>query len=245
MEKKNTILLTVIAIATLLVAVVGATFAYFTATVNNDEVGQHTDTMKARTLVTANMKLGNTIGTENMLPGYKAVRSITITGTSGDTAVNTQIELTPNVPEAFGTDIKYYVYKIDNKASDNVVACKTPVEETSPEGTTPIQHYMATECGSYAPVEGTPLQVDTALTSLPTALNTEDANKVTLVKEGSFSGSDKVIIPNIEVANGTDVTYYVLVEYYNNPSAAQTGQGATFTVQMDLVEALTTTTPEA
>ena len=31
MEKKNTILLTVIAIATLLVAMVGATFAYFTA----------------------------------------------------------------------------------------------------------------------------------------------------------------------------------------------------------------------
>ena len=32
MEKKNTLLLTVIAVATLLVAVVGATFAYFTAT---------------------------------------------------------------------------------------------------------------------------------------------------------------------------------------------------------------------
>ena len=31
MEKKNTVLLTVIAIATLLVAMVGATFAYFTA----------------------------------------------------------------------------------------------------------------------------------------------------------------------------------------------------------------------
>ena len=32
MEKRNTMLLTVVAIATLLVAVVGATFAYFTAT---------------------------------------------------------------------------------------------------------------------------------------------------------------------------------------------------------------------
>ena len=32
MEKKNMILLTVIAVSTLLVAVVGATFAYFTAT---------------------------------------------------------------------------------------------------------------------------------------------------------------------------------------------------------------------
>ena len=35
MDKKNTMLLTVIAVATLLVAVVGATFAYFTASVTN------------------------------------------------------------------------------------------------------------------------------------------------------------------------------------------------------------------
>ena len=34
MEKKNTMLLTVIAVATLLVAVVGATFAYFSLTVD-------------------------------------------------------------------------------------------------------------------------------------------------------------------------------------------------------------------
>ena len=37
MEKKNTVLLTVIAIATLLVAVVGATFAYFSANVTSTE----------------------------------------------------------------------------------------------------------------------------------------------------------------------------------------------------------------
>lgn len=37
MEKKNTVLLTVIAIATLLVAVVGATFAYFSASVTSTE----------------------------------------------------------------------------------------------------------------------------------------------------------------------------------------------------------------
>ena len=37
MDKKNTMLLTVIAVATLLVAVVGATFAYFSVSVNNTE----------------------------------------------------------------------------------------------------------------------------------------------------------------------------------------------------------------
>ncbi len=37
MEKRNTLLLTVIAIATLLVAVVGATFAYFASTINTND----------------------------------------------------------------------------------------------------------------------------------------------------------------------------------------------------------------
>ena len=36
MDKKNTVLLTVIAVATLLVAVVGATFAYFSARVTEN-----------------------------------------------------------------------------------------------------------------------------------------------------------------------------------------------------------------
>ena len=43
MEKKNTVLLTVIAVATLLVAVVGATFAYFTA--SNSSTGNAAETL--------------------------------------------------------------------------------------------------------------------------------------------------------------------------------------------------------
>lgn len=50
MEKKNTILLTVIAIATLLVAVVGATFAYFTATVTNEGTDKTQTVVKTATL---------------------------------------------------------------------------------------------------------------------------------------------------------------------------------------------------
>ena len=56
MEKKNTLLLTVIAVATLLVAVVGATFAYFgsfTATVNDKaNVSVTTGNVQASTFIT-------------------------------------------------------------------------------------------------------------------------------------------------------------------------------------------------
>ena len=52
MERKNTMLLTVIAVATLLVAVVGATFAYFTATSkgeNSTEIKVTTDSLNSTT----------------------------------------------------------------------------------------------------------------------------------------------------------------------------------------------------
>jgi predicted ribosomally synthesized peptide with SipW-like signal peptide len=47
MERKNTVLLTVIAVATLLVAVVGATFAYFTATSSGPNTSNLTVTTKS------------------------------------------------------------------------------------------------------------------------------------------------------------------------------------------------------
>lgn len=55
MEKKNTVLLTVIAIATLLVAVVGATFAYFSVnmTNNNADVTVKATTAKASDVFTS------------------------------------------------------------------------------------------------------------------------------------------------------------------------------------------------
>lgn len=62
MEKKNTVLLTIIAVATLLVAVVGATFAYFTAT-GNDSV-ETSATVKTYTTSTAGMDGGAAINLE-------------------------------------------------------------------------------------------------------------------------------------------------------------------------------------
>ncbi len=54
MEKKNTMLLTVIAVATLLVAVVGATFAYFSLTVDNQSTATEA-TVKIASAATATL----------------------------------------------------------------------------------------------------------------------------------------------------------------------------------------------
>ncbi len=65
MEKRNTILLTVIAVATLLVAVVGATFAYYSLSVTNAQgtvkVGASTDELGQITLTSKTGNLNMTV----------------------------------------------------------------------------------------------------------------------------------------------------------------------------------------
>lgn len=116
MEKKNTILLTVIAIATLLVAVVGATFAYFTATVTTDNTENNTTTVTTQALASAVMNMGDEVKGENVYPGFKAVKSVTVTGAcpEGNATcknVDATIKVTPNIPEVFGDDVTWTLYK--------------------------------------------------------------------------------------------------------------------------------------
>ena len=79
MEKRNTVLLTIIAVATLLVAIVGATFAYFSA--------QVTETNKTQTKLQS-AELGITFtGTQEVVansiePGWSDTKKFTVENTS-------------------------------------------------------------------------------------------------------------------------------------------------------------------
>ena len=88
MEKKNVILLTVIAVATLLITVVGATFAYFAAKIEGNEDAQ-TVTITAANDLTITYDGGEKITATNIIPGYgvtygmeDATRTKTITVTN-------------------------------------------------------------------------------------------------------------------------------------------------------------------
>ena len=76
MEKKNTLLLTVIAVATLLVAVVGATFAYFGSfeptTTNTTNVNVETGAAKASTFVSNSATIELTVDSADMVKGTDA-----------------------------------------------------------------------------------------------------------------------------------------------------------------------------
>lgn len=166
MEKKNTILLTVIAIATLLVAVVGATFAYFTAQVTTENNDQNSTNVKAATLASATMDFGKSVTANDVYPGAMVVKSVNVTGTCGGngnttcTPIEANISVTPNANVAtyFTTketdnngqtsDITWSLYR-----SDKPIVCRNPKqtstgtpEENGNSTTTTNQYEMLGSC---------------------------------------------------------------------------------------------------
>ena len=97
MEKKNTLLLTVIAVATLLVAVVGATFAYFgsfTTTVDNKAaVNVTTEAAKSSSFITTSASLKLNVAGSEMLKGTGGANQVgTYTGDNANLIVNLTAE---------------------------------------------------------------------------------------------------------------------------------------------------------
>ncbi len=94
MEKKNMVLLTVIAIATLLVAVVGATFAYFTATVQDNRTGQAEEKGQANIgsaaapgnlIIEKNSDIFDSFNDEGVYPGHKELIVLKVTSNQDNT----------------------------------------------------------------------------------------------------------------------------------------------------------------
>ena len=89
-NRSNTLLLTIIGVATLLVAVIGASFAYFTATISGSE-STTTVTVGAGSLTIA-YSGGAAIETDRLEPvpapdAAVATKTFTITGTNSTTAI--------------------------------------------------------------------------------------------------------------------------------------------------------------
>lgn len=89
-NKGNTILLTVIAIATFLVALVGATFAYFTATVKGNDQAKSI-IIKTAQIGTVTFNTTNELKLENAYPG----------------AMSNVAEFTVSVDESATSDVRY------------------------------------------------------------------------------------------------------------------------------------------
>lgn len=91
MEKKNVVFLTVLAVATLLTAVVGTTFAYFTATVTNTNTPTATTVTTAGT-VSVTYDESDQITATDVVPGWAAAKEFSVENT-GNNSVKYSITL--------------------------------------------------------------------------------------------------------------------------------------------------------
>lgn len=140
MEKKNVIFLSVIAVATLLTAVIGTTFAYFTANFTVSNTQNATSTVTTKTLSGVTITLGNKISGNPVYPGFKGVQEITVAGTAADVAGQFTLTVTPDIDTAFGNDVVWSLYQ-----SNTAITCDTPVTKTD-AGTNGNQIYQTTNC---------------------------------------------------------------------------------------------------
>ena len=136
MEKKNVIFLSVIAVATLLTAVIGTTFAYFTANITTSNAANSNTTVKTKVIAGAVMDMGSKIEATGVYPGYKTVKPITVTGSgvADSQPANATITVTPSLG-AFASDVTWKLYK-----SSSAITC------TSSPVTTGTQYYDNATC---------------------------------------------------------------------------------------------------
>ena len=112
MEKKNVVLLTVIAVATLLTAMVGSTFAFFTAQVSGN--GNTTEVVNASTAeVTATYSDGSEISVTNIAPEWSGEKEISIENTS-EVAIDYTISFT-----SYTNGFANLEYKLEDVAGAN------------------------------------------------------------------------------------------------------------------------------
>ena len=136
MEKKNVIFLSVIAVATLLTAVIGTTFAYFTANITTSNAANSNTTVKTKVIAGAVMDMGSKIEATGVYPGYNTVKPITVTGSgvADSQPANATITVTPSLG-AFASDVTWKLYK-----SSTAITC------TSSPVTTGTQYYDNATC---------------------------------------------------------------------------------------------------
>ena len=142
-KKGNTILLTVIAIATLLVAVVGATFAYFTATVTGNDKASSV-IVKTAEIGTVTFTDGDELKLENALPGATFSKTFTISSSATSTmAVKYGVQLI-DVTNSIGNDELEYTLKGTVQNSSDITG--TLIAGTS--GDSPQSKTISTTSGS-------------------------------------------------------------------------------------------------
>ena len=212
MEKKNTILLTVIAVATLLVAVVGATFAYFTASTSTGDGRGDVTTGTATSIGSVAMNLQTIANSNNMsYPGGMLLNGASVTATvtgagTFDASYTINANVDANALTSKNTTLNVTLYKTTSQISDAAVSGCALQNGTAGEDVT----YYYTGC------------------AVPTGITTGqkvDSKTITITADGpktaTLTFDDSTTFSGITSASPTTAYYYLVVEYVNNDAADQ------------------------
>ena len=237
MEKKNTILLTVIAVATLLVAVVGATFAYFTAANNpgtgaNNEATVTTETVSA---INVNSQADNTTylsypgGVSVFAAGVNINKKAASAGSTSTISYDVNLKYTNNT----GTALNYTIYTATAEealALDADIDAGCTLQVTPPGGT----HLYAYVCEQGA--------ADFA--SLGTAVGDPGTLAKNTAEVQTIQVADESITVNSEDAVNTSRYYYVVVDYPSIGDQTLTDAGKQISLNIEVTQPTITTTAD-
>lgn len=215
-NKKNTILLTVIAVATLLVAVVGATFAYFTA--QGGERQQTNITVKTGTGSSSAFTVTDTLSIfadQNTFAQGKTSKTGTSEGTVTWTAPGSTATTTPTEAE------RTFCYTVSLVIDSNSFQYD---EANSGTGTAQLLFNVSRGVGATDGSTGTLTEIKTGITGLTyTESPVSGVSTTTEGETATFTGWDIT-----KAANGT----YQIGEQYKM-IAAETTKGAEVTPMTD------------
>lgn len=193
--KNNTILLTVIAIATLLVVVTGATFAYFAAVVRGNDAASSISITAASQGTTITASGGEEVRLQNIYPRGT---------TAGSEWVTKTLTLTSTANEG-NTGTSVYTFKINVDESDNFRLHDSQGNVIENDETNDIRNIKFTFTN--VPVKGTTITTPQGTT---TATSVYEASK-----NGTVIGTG--VVSN---ANANTVKYELKV-FYDNASYNQ------------------------
>ena len=206
------VLLTVIAVATLLVAVVGATFAYFTA--QSTTTGNSTTTSATtRELAALSWTAGTDKGeSPSVYPGYMAYQSYELTAT-GKGSANYKLTLDATVTEGFNAgeadDLTYSIYKTTT---------------AKPEYTSLFQ----------PGTENVQTADNTTTYKIAGAGFTHDSLTPVIEDEPLTTGNGQEIVANASISAGATEYYVLVINFHDNGAEQNALQGKAFSAALKL-----------
>ena len=208
MEKKNTLFLTILAVGTLLVAVVGATFAYFgsftTTVTNRAAVNLTTAAAKSSSFVSTAAALSLSVAGSEMLKGTGSATQVG-TYSGGNTNATLTVNLTANDTTTTTTCTYDVMYAYDSSSAKYGDAT-TPV--TAGTANKEFTYTLTSSAPAALKIESTYATADSDFSVFKTATNETNAIKVA---SGTITAKNTT----------TTQTLSVNIKFYNFPTIDQ------------------------